>query len=75
MQNETAHKCIRCGKNHNGLYGQRCEDCWSLAQADVGEPVGIPYLPGLGERRPLRQPVSNNPDFGAMLRGGFVAVM
>ena len=67
--------CIRCSRFHNGIYGQRCEDCWSIAQAATGI-VGIPYVSGLGlgERRLKKQSKPQHPDFAALLRGNFVKV-
>lgn len=65
--------CIRCGRGHNGVYGQRCEDCWALAQAATGI-IGIPYLSGLGERRPTKKAEPQHPDFVALFRSNFVKV-
>lgn len=64
-------RCIRCGRDHNGMYGQRCEDCWAIGQAAIGI-VGIPYVSGLGERRPRKKAQPQHPDFAALLRGSFV---
>ncbi len=64
--------CIRCGRCHNGTYGQRCENCWALAQASTGI-VGVPYLSGLGEQRLKKKADPQvNPDFAAILSGSFV---
>jgi len=53
------------------MYGQRCEDCWAIGQAAIGI-VGIPYVSGLGERRPRKKAQPQHPDFAALLRGSFV---
>ena len=63
--------CIRCGQVHNQLYGQRCENCWALAQAATGI-VGVPYLSGLGERRPRKKAEPQHPDFAALVCGKIV---
>jgi|GEM_PF-5604962 len=67
-------RCIRCGREHNETYGQRCEDCWALGQAAIGI-AGIPGLSGLsGNHRPIKESVPNHPDFAAMLRGEIVVI-
>ena len=64
----------KCGTEHNGLYGSRCEDCWAEAQNGAGGPHGIPYVSELGERRPRRTVLPNNPDLLALVSGGVLAV-
>jgi len=64
--------CIRCGKSHNGTYGQRCEDCWSIGQAAT-EIIGIPYVSGLGERR-RKKKIILHPETAALLCGNFVKI-
>ena len=69
-------RCIKCGRIHNGTYGQRCEDCWAVGQVAVGATAGIPGLSGLsGDFRPEKETIPSHPDFAAIARFGVVAVM
>lgn len=34
-------KCRKCGKEHNGIYGELCEDCWANVQQDLLLPGAI----------------------------------
>jgi hypothetical protein len=66
-------RCIRCGKEHKGIYGQRCEDCWAIAQFAVSsaESHGVPYVSGLGELRPRTNDRPSDPDVAALVSGAF----
>ena len=65
-------RCIRCGRIDSGIYGQRCEDCWSLAQADACSPVGVPDVSGLGGGRMAND--DPDPDVRDLLAGRVLAV-
>ena len=65
----------KCGSEHNGIYGSRCENCWADAQDKTTGPHGMPYLSGLGERRSRTTSPPSDPDFFALVNGGIVAVL
>ena len=59
-----------CGRElTNDTYGQRCEDCWASQQACPDRPNGIPYLSGLGERRPIKASCYSD-DLVSLFAGG-----
>ena len=61
--------CIRCGAEHKGVYGGRCEDCWALAQRAVfsADSHGVPNVSGFRESTPNNRQV--DPDIAAIANG------